>query len=54
MDVLITRGAGLDVHQAMVVATIRVPDDEGGRRIVTETFGMMTPDPLALRDWLYA
>jgi len=54
MDVVITRCAGLDVHQATVVATIRVPDDQGGRRIVTETFGTMTADLLALRDWLQA
>jgi transposase len=54
MDVVIKRCAGLDVHQATVVATIRVPDDQGGRRIVTETFGTMTPDLLALRDWLQA
>ena len=30
MDVVITRCAGLDVHQATVVATVRVPDDQGG------------------------
>ena len=54
MDLLIARGAGLDVHQATVVATVRVPDDEGGRRSVTETFGTMTADLLALRDWLRA
>jgi hypothetical protein len=54
MDVVITRCAGLDVHQATVVATIRVPNDGGGRRIITETFGTMTPDLLALRDWLQA
>jgi transposase len=54
MDVVIKRCAGLDVHQATVVATIRVPDGQGGRRIVTETFGTMTPDLLALRDWLQA
>lgn len=54
MDVVITRCAGLDVHQATVVATVRVPDDAGGRRIVTETFGTMTADLLTLRDWLRA
>ncbi len=54
MDVVHARCAGLDVHQATVVATIRVPDDRGGRQIVTETFGTMTPDLLALRDWLQA
>jgi hypothetical protein len=48
------RCAGLDVHQATVVATVRTPDDHGGRRRVTETFGTMTPDLLALREWLQA
>ena len=54
MDLVITRCAGLDVHQATVVATVRVPDEQGGRRIVTETFDTMTADLLALRDWLQA
>ena len=54
MDVVITRCAGLDVHQATVVATVRVPDDQGGRRVGTDTFGTMTADLLALRDWLQA
>jgi hypothetical protein len=52
MELLIARCAGLDVHQATVVATVRVPDDQGGRRSVTETFGTMTADLLGLRDWL--
>jgi transposase len=54
MDLLIARCAGLDVHQATVVATVRVPDERDGRKSVTETFGTMTPDLLALRDWLRA
>jgi transposase len=54
MELLIARGAGLDVHQATVVATVRVPDDQGGRMSVTETFGTMTADLLALREWLQA
>jgi transposase len=54
MDVVISRCAGLDVHQATVVATLRVPDGHGGRQVVTETFGTMTPDLLVLRDWLQA
>jgi transposase len=53
MDVLIERGAGLDVHQATVVATVRVPGPQG-RVMVTETFGTMTPDLIALREWLQA
>jgi transposase len=54
MELLITRCAGLDVHQATVVATVRVPDEQGGRTSVTETFGTMTADLLALREWLQA
>jgi transposase len=54
MELLNARCAGLDVHQATVVATVRVPADHGGRQSVTETFGTMTADLLALRDWLRA
>ena len=54
MDLVTLRCAGLDVHQATVVATVRIPDDQGGRRSVTETFGTMTADLLTLRDWLQA
>ena len=54
MEVMITRAAGLDVHKASVVATVRVPAPAGGRLIVTETFGTMTPDLIALREWLQA
>lgn len=54
MELLIARCAGLDVHQATVVATVRMPDAEGGRRSVTDTFGTMTADLLALREWLQA
>ena len=52
MDVVHARCAGLDVHQATVVATVRVPAERGGRRVVTQTFGTMTADLLALSDWL--
>ena len=54
METVITQCAGLDVHKASVVATVRVPGDAGRRRVVTETFGTMTPDLLALREWLQA
>lgn len=53
MDVQIERCAGLDVHQATVVATVRYPG-ERGRAGVTETFGTMAADLAALRDWLQA
>jgi transposase len=54
MELLIARCAGLDVHKETVVATVRIPDEQRGRRSVTETFGTMTPDLLALREWLQA
>src|SRR5882672_4633865 len=54
MEVVMTRCAGLDVHKATVVATVRVPAEAGRRTIVTETFGTMTPDLIALREWLQA
>ena len=55
MDVVLTHCAGLDVHQATVVATVRVPGaTPGSRLMVTETFGTMTPDLVALREWLQA
>ena len=54
MEVMIGRVAGLDVHQATVVATVRVPSAAGGRQMMTETFGTMTDDLLALREWLQA
>lgn len=54
MDLVHVRCAGLDVHQASVVATVRVPASAGGREMVTATFGTMTPDLIALREWLQA
>jgi transposase len=54
MELLNARVAGLDVHQASVVATVRVPGESGRRLMVTETFGTMTSDLLALCDWLQA
>lgn len=53
MDAMIERCAGLDIHQATIVATVRVPAD-GGRQVATHTFGTMTVDLLALREWLQA
>src|SRR5262245_17423308 len=54
MDSMIERCAGIDVHQATIVVTIRVPDGTGGRRIETQTFKTMTSDLLAARAWLQA
>jgi transposase len=54
MEQLVSRCAGLDVHKRTVVATVRIPDQSGGRRALTQTFGTMAEDLLALRDWLQA
>lgn len=54
MEVVVTRCAGLDVHQATVVATVRRPGSERQRTSETATFGTMTADLLALREWLQA
>ena len=53
MEIVNLRVAGLDVHQASGVATVRVPGD-AGRQTITETFATMTPDLWALREWLQA
>jgi transposase len=49
---LIERCAGLDVHKASVTATVRVPDDQGGRRTQTRTFRATTAGLVLLGDWL--
>jgi transposase len=54
MEPMTERVAGLDVHRDTVVATVRIPGEAGGRREETRTFGTMTADLLALRDWLAA
>ena len=54
METTVTRGAGIDVHQGTMVVTVRVPADGGGRQVTTHTFGTMTTDLLAIRDWLQA
>lgn len=54
MTDILERCAGLDVHQATVVATVRTPGDAGGRAVTTETFGTTTTALLVLREWLQA
>jgi transposase len=49
---LIERCAGLDVHKASVTATVRVPDDQGGRQTETRTFRATTAGLVLLGDWL--
>ena len=47
LDVVVTQGAGLDIHKQVIVATVITPT-------LTETrsFGTMTVDLLTLADWL--
>jgi transposase len=54
MILMLERCAGLDVHQAVVMATVRTPDGSGGRTVITETFATTTHSLLTLRDWLQA
>lgn len=48
LDIVVTHGAGLDVHKRGIVATVLTPT-------VTETlsFGTCKSEPLALADWLH-
>lgn len=48
MDIIVDKGAGLDVHKATVVATI----DSRGIKKETRTYGTMTNELLGLRNWL--
>jgi transposase len=52
MDILIERGAGLDVHKKTVVACRIIPHPDRGWQKDLRTFGTMTGDLLALSDWL--
>jgi transposase len=52
MQVVYERCAGLDVHKKTVVACRIVPNDTTGWIREIRTFKTMTPDLLALADWL--
>lgn len=52
MEKVLERCCGLDVHKATIAANVRLPGPNGKRTEITETFGTMTSDLLALRDWL--
>jgi transposase len=54
MDIVVERCAGLDVHKDTVVACVRVPSATGQREEQVASFGAMTVQLLALRDWLVA
>jgi transposase len=52
MEKLLERCAALDVHKRQVTACAHVPDRRGDRAELRAEFATMTPDLLALRDWL--
>jgi transposase len=53
MEPTVVCGAGIDVHQGTMVVTVRAAAESGGRQVTTHTFGTMTSDLLAIRDWLH-
>ena len=52
MDVLYPRCCGLDVHKREVVACLLTTGPDGTPAKAVRAFGTMTPDILALADWL--
>jgi transposase len=52
MEQLVERCAGLDVHKDTAAVCIRLSRPDGKTVQEIQTFGTMTPDLLALRDWL--
>ncbi len=54
MDIIVERCAGLDVHQATVVACVIAGPPGGKTKKEVRTFGTMHHELTALRDWLQA
>ncbi|MBV8399657.1 MAG: transposase [Acetobacteraceae bacterium] len=52
MERMIERRAGLDVHQASVVACVLIHETGKRAKKMVRSFGTMTDDLEALRDWL--
>jgi transposase len=52
MEAIVERCAGLDVHQASVVACVLLGEPGRKPRKEVRRFGTMTADLEALRDWL--
>jgi transposase len=52
MEVIISRGCGLDVHQATVVACLLTGEPGQLPRKQVKTFSTMTSNLIELRDWL--
>jgi transposase len=54
VDVIVDRCAALDVHKKTVMACVRTPDGDGGRRQVLREFRTFSRDLVRLREWLEA
>jgi len=54
VDVIVSRCAGLDVHKDTVMACVRTPSPDGGRRSTVRRFRTFTAALRELRDWLAA
>src|SRR5678809_12100 len=54
VDVIVSRCAGLDVHKDTVMACVRTPSPDGGRRSTARRFRTFTASLRELRDWLVA
>jgi transposase len=52
MDVIVSRGCGLDVHQATIVACLLTGEPGTLPRKQVKTFSAMTEGLIELRDWL--
>jgi transposase len=52
MDVIVDRCAGLDVHKATVMATVRWSDEQRKRTQETKEFSTFHDDLVELRSWL--
>ncbi|MGD0574875.1 MAG: hypothetical protein ABSB61_05825 [Anaerolineales bacterium] len=52
MEIMHPHCCGLDVHQKIVVACVRLVGARGKVTTETRTFGTVTEDVLALADWL--
>ena len=54
MDLLVQRCAGIDIGKDEVVACVRTPGPDGGRRKQTRTFRTFTENLEAMADWFAA
>jgi transposase len=54
VDVIVSRCAGLDVHKDTVMACVRTPSPDGGRKSKVRRFRTFTASLRELRDWLVA